>query len=263
MIRIPDGNTFRIRLTARNLITGEYTEAADLHSINNLVINYVRRGVRFAQTFTIDDEGRAIIVNQGTLDCGLYGIELTGYYGGEPFRFYSQDMFEITDDTVDVSDPSDTIDIEITIKLNTSGVSKAYVDYAIGNVNRDMAAMENALRDEISETGHVDDVKVNGVSVVSQKEANIMMPTKVSELQNDSNFADRAYVNGKVTAAGKVDDVQVNGVSVLEGKVAEIEMPTNVSELTNDSGYQTADDVAQAIEDLQEGITVEGETLII
>lgn len=202
-IRIPDGNTFRIRLTARNLITGEYTEAADLHSINNLVINYVRRGVRFAQTFTIDDEGRAIIVNQGTLDCGLYGIELTGYYGGEPFRFYGKDMFEITDDTVDVSDPSDIIDIEITIKLNTSGVSKAYVDYAIGNVNRDMAAMGDALRDEISEAEHVDDVKVNGVSVVSQKEANITVPTKVSDLQNDSEFTNKSYVDAGIS--GKQD----------------------------------------------------------
>ncbi|MBQ6227718.1 MAG: hypothetical protein IJK08_04025 [Prevotella sp.] len=205
-IRIPDGNTFRIRLTARNLITGEYTEAADLHSINNLVINYVRRGVRFAQTFTIDDEGRAIIVNQGTLDCGLYGIELTGYYGGEPFRFYGKDMFEITDDTVDVSDPSDPsdiIDIEITIKLNTSGVSKAYVDYAIENVNRDMAAMGDALRDEISEAGQVDDVKVNGVSVVSQKEANVTVPTKVSDLQNDSEFTNKSYVDAGIS--GKQD----------------------------------------------------------
>lgn len=205
-IRIPDGNTFRIRLTARNLITGEYTEAADLHSINNLVINYVRRGVRFAQTFTIDDEGRAIIVNQGTLDCGLYGIELTGYYGGEPFRFYGKDMFEITDDTVDVSDPSDIIDIEITIKLYTSGVSKAYVDYAIGNVNREMAAMEDALRDEISEAGQVDDVKVNGVSVVSQKEANITVPTKVSDLQNDSEFTNKSYVDAGLSGKQDVID---------------------------------------------------------
>lgn len=35
---------------------------------------------------------------------------------------------------------------------------------------------------------NVDDVKVNGVSVVVDKIANINMPTKVSELQNDSNF---------------------------------------------------------------------------
>ena len=209
-IRIPDGNAFRIRLTARNLITGEYTEAADLSNIDNLVINYVRRGIRFPHAYTIDEEGRATVADAGTLDCGFYGIELTGYYGGEKFRFYGKDLFEITTDTTDVIDPSNLIDIEITVKLNASGVSKDYVDHAVNGMEASMETMQADLRDEIAEAGKVDDVKVNGVSVVSGKKANITVPTKVSDLTNDSGYQTAEQVEQAVNGL-KINSV---GVSV-------------------------------------------------
>lgn len=211
-IRIPDGNAFRIRLTARNLISGEYTEAADLSNIDNLVINYVRRGIRFPHAYTIDEEGRATVADAGTLDCGFYGIELTGYYGGEKFRFYGKDLFEITTDTTDVIDPSNLIDIEITVKLNASGVSKDYVDHAVNGMEASMETMQADLRDEIAEAGKVDDVKVNGVSVVSGKKANITVPTKVSDLDNDSEYQNEQQVQQKVDAAKITSaDISVDG----------------------------------------------------
>ena len=211
-IRIPDGNAFRIRLTARNLITGEYTEAADLSNIDNLVINYVRRGIRFPHAYTIDEEGRATVADAGSLDCGFYGIELTGYYGGEKFRFYGKDLFEITTDTTDVIDPSNLIDIEITVKLNASGVSKDYVDHAVNGMEASMETMQADLRDEIAEAGKVDDVKVNGVSVVSGKKANITVPTKVSDLTNDSEYQNATQVQQKVDAAKSTSaDISVDG----------------------------------------------------
>ena len=211
-IRIPDGNAFRIRLTARNLISGEYTEAADLSNIDNLVINYVRRGIRFPHAYTIDEEGRATVADAGTLDCGFYGIELTGYYGGEKFRFYGKDLFEITTDTTDVIDPSNLIDIEITVKLNASGVSKDYVDHAINGMEASMVTMQDDLRDEIAEAGKVDDVKVNGVSVVSGKKAIITVPTKVSDLNNDLGYQNEQQVQQKVDAAKITSaDISVDG----------------------------------------------------
>ncbi len=207
-IIIPDQNAFTIRLNASNRISGDYTEAADLGDITNLVINYVRRGIRFPQTYTIDEDGRAVIVNQGTLDCGFYGIELTGYYAGIPFRFYGKDLFEISNDDTNAIDPSDIIDIDIIVKLNASGVSKDYVDHAIDGMEADMEAMQADFQERISEAGSVKDVKVNGVSVVSNKNANITVPTKVSDLQNDSGFQNAQQVAAAVAA------VAINEVSV-------------------------------------------------
>lgn len=223
-IRIPDGNPFTIRLTARNLITGEYTEAADLGIINNLVINYVRRGVRFPQSHTIDGEDEtALVTNQGTLDCGIYGIELTGFYAGYPFRFYGKDLFEVTNETDDITDFSQPIDIEILVKLVSSGVSKEYVDYSI---RQNAAELETVLIRGLEHAGKVDDVKINGTSIVdANKVANI----------DASQF-------------GHVDDVTVNGQSVVSQKVAAITIPTKVSDLQNDAEFISETD-AQALVD--------------
>ena len=46
--------------------------------------------------------------------------------------------------------------------------------------------------------GEVQDVEVNGTSVVSQGVASITVPTKVSDLTNDSNFTTKTYVDGEL-----------------------------------------------------------------
>ncbi len=281
LIIIPDENAFTLRLTGQ-IRTGDYTEDADFSVVTNLGVHFIRRG-RIAQEFVLDEQGRIVIENEGNLARGVYGVELYGYYHGEKWRAFAKNVFAIVNNTEELLP---VYDATIDASFGGDGVSAAYVEATLAAHNADQESHPD-LREELGgkvsdvkvgdtsivengvatinpdSLGKVDDVQVNGVSVLEGKVAEIEVPTKMSDLQNDTNFADKAYVNGKVAAAGKVDDVQVNGVSVLEGKVAEIEMPTNVSELTNDSGYQTADDVALAIEDLQEGITVEGETLII
>lgn len=60
------------------------------------------------------------------------------------------------------------------------------------------------------------------------------IPTKVSDLTNDSNFQTNAQVSNTVTNATKY-------------KADKSEIPTNVSELTNDSGFQTSSQVSDAI----------------
>lgn len=281
LIIIPDENAFTLRI-AGMIRTGDYTEDVDFSVVTDLGVHFIRRG-RIAQEFSLDGQGRIVIENEGNLARGVYGVELYGYYHGEKWRAFAKNVFAIVNNTEELLP---VYDATIGVSFGGGGVSPAFVEATLAAHNADQEShpdLREALGGKVSDVkvgetsivengvatinpdslGKVDDVKVNGVSVLEGKEANITIPEKLSDLQNDTNFADKAYVNGKIGAAGKVDDVQVNGVSVLEGKVAEIEMPTNVSELTNDSGYQTADDVALAIEDLQEGITVEGETLII
>lgn len=55
-------------------------------------------------------------------------------------------------------------------------------------------------QEEINKEGNgkVDDVKVNGVSVLSGKTANITVPTKVSDLENDADYATQQDVEDSV-----------------------------------------------------------------
>lgn len=76
------------------------------------------------------------------------------------------------------------------------------------------------------------------------------VPTKTSDLTNDGNgqspYATQEYVGQN---GGKIDTISVNGAAqTITNKNVDITVPTAVSDLTNDSGYQTASDVASAID---------------
>ena len=93
------------------------------------------------------------------------------------------------------------------------------------------------------------------VKEVSDKVDAIEVPTKVSELANDSKYQTEAQVNAaiqKVVGAapealdtleeiaeklGDIDDVVAGLVTTISGKADKSEIPTKVSQLTNDSGF--------------------------
>lgn len=63
----------------------------------------------------------------------------------------------------------------------------------------------------------VDDVKVNGTSVVVDKIANVIVPTKTSELTNDSDFA-KTNANNNFTSAQTINGtLTINGDIVQNG----------------------------------------------
>lgn len=63
------------------------------------------------------------------------------------------------------------------------------------------------------------------------------LPTKVSDLTNDSGFQ-----------ANVLESVKVNGTTqAIANKAVNITVPTKVSDITNDSGFQTAQQVQTAI----------------
>lgn len=108
-------------------------------------------------------------------------------------------------------------------------------------INAEVDAAIDALQEGVENAGKVDDVKVNGVSVLEEKEANIIVPTKVSDLTNDSGYQDADDVQQAITEA----------------------IPTKVSDLDNDSEFATSNEVEDGLSLKQDSITVEGETLII
>ena len=86
--------------------------------------------------------------------------------------------------------------------------------------------------------------QINGVELVGNKtteELGIKIPTKVSELENDSNYATEEYVNSH---GGKIDKITVNNIEQqIVNKTVNISVPTKTSELTNDSDFATTTDL--------------------
>lgn len=107
-------------------------------------------------------------------------------------------------------------------------------------------------------------IQRNGVTVTpTNKIANINVPTKTSDLTNDSNFAadvsyvhtDNNYTDTEKTKLGGVaigaqvnviETVKVNGTArTVTAKAVDIPVPTKTSDITNDSGFITAEDVPE------------------
>lgn len=126
----------------------------------------------------------------------------------------------------------------------------------------------------------IESIKVNGVTqtVAADKSVDITVPTKTSDLSNDSGFLTEhqdlsGYVEkedgkglssndytteekDKLAGLENYDDTQVNAdISALSTRVKTVEddyvksadIPTKVSDLTNDSNYQTADDITATL----------------
>ena len=122
--------------------------------------------------------------------------------------------------------------------------------------------------------GKIDKIKVNGTEqTITNKAVDIKVPTKTSDLTNDSNFAvDANYVhtdnnyttdeknklNGIAEGAqiNKIESIKVNGVAqTITSKAVDITVPTNNKQLTNGAGYQTSSEVQAAINSAISGIT--------
>lgn len=122
--------------------------------------------------------------------------------------------------------------------------------------------------------GKIDKIKVNGTEqTITNKAVDITVPTKTSDLTNDSNFAvDASYVhtdNNYTTAeknklsgiaagaqVNKIESIKVNGTAqTITDKAVDIAVPTNNNQLTNGAGYQTASEVQTAINSAISGIT--------
>lgn len=236
-IRIPFLNAFKLRITG-NITSGTHTETADMNVVRNLIVNFVRRG-RIFQAHGIDVQGRIVILNLGTLPSGTYGVELVGYYNGEPWRFFRKDVFEIVRQNSDAT-PAGSGDVptyDVTFELNFGGesVSPEYVDAAIAahdadgqahaDIREALQTLETELRQEIAEAGEVNDVQIDGQSILDPE-------TKVANIDS-SQF-------------GKVDDVKVNGVSVLDAETKEASIDITASVVENDTpGNPTANATMQ------------------
>lgn len=122
--------------------------------------------------------------------------------------------------------------------------------------------------------GKIDKIKVNGTEqTITNKAVDIKVPTKTSDLTNNSNFAvDANYVHtdnnyttdeknklsgiAEGAQVNKIESIKVNGVAqTITSKAVDITVPTDNNQLANGAGYQTSSEVQAAINNAISGIT--------
>lgn len=212
------GNDFRLIIRAKKS-TGAYLADMDLADVEDLRIYLTRAGrSKVLQSYTLDVEGHAVIyVSAGAVTNATYGIEMVGVYGGARLRAHNTSVFTISGHGGGNSGVLNDYYADIVFVINVAATD-VYVQNAIEAHNEDEASHPHLLQliedagdvDDVqidgesivdenkiakidsSRFGKVDDVKVNGTSVVSNKEANITIPEKVSDLPNDADYATKS-----------------------------------------------------------------------
>ena len=132
------------------------------------------------------------------------------------------------------------------------------------NQARKLAGIESG-----AEVNLVNGIQKNGVDIVpdgTTRKVNIVVPTKTSDITNDSDFpsdasyvhTDNNYTTTEKTKLGGIDTgaqvnvietVKVKGTSLTPvSKAVDITVPTDNASLTNGAGYQTASDVNRLID---------------
>ena len=238
IIRIPDGNAFQLRVTGR-IRMGDYTEDADFSVVTRMGVNFVRRG-RIAQTFGLDSLGRIVIGNSGNLAQGVYGVELYGYYHGEPWRNYQKNVFQIVNENA-ISDPGSdnenmlTYDVTFDVTFGGDGISAAFVEATVATHNGDQE---------------------------SHPDIRNMIPTKVSELQNDRDFTDKTYVELRLSGKQDViDDLSTIRSGAAAGATAYQKPGTGIPE--SDMSDAVKAKLAKAETALQEHQDISGKQDVI
>ena len=182
-------------------------------------------------------------------------------------------------ETVKVNGTALTPDAEKAVNIDLSGYAKTTdLPTKVSDLTNDgdgTTGSKFATESYVNTNGgKIDKIKVNGTEqTITNKAVDITVPTKTSDLTNDSNFAvDANYVhtdNNYTTAeknklsgvasgaqVNKIESIKVNGTAqTITSKAVDITVPTNNNQLTNGAGYQTASEVQTAINSAISGIT--------
>lgn len=226
------GNDFRLIIRAKKS-TGAYLADMDLADVEDLRIYLTRAGrSKVLQSYTLDDEGHAVIyVSAGVVTNATYGIEMVGVYGGARLRAHNTSVFTISGHGGGNSGVLNDYYADIVFVINVAATD-VYVQNAIEAHNENEASHPHLLQ-LIEDAGDVDDVQIDGESIVDEN--------KIAKIDS-SQF-------------GKVDDVKVNGTSVVSNKEANITIPEKVSDLPNDADYATKSELTTGLAAKQDTIT--------
>ena len=249
--RIIAGNDFRLIVCAKRSM-GAYLTDMDLSEVDSLRIYMTRAGrSKELQSYTLDENGNAVIyVAAQQVTAGIYGIEMVGVYGDASLRAHLTTAFQIvgaghgdagvlTDYSVDIVFAINVAASDVFVKASIKAHNED--DTAHDGIKAAVAAVQGDIIDlQTDMPGKVDDVKVDGMSVV---ETDPQTGKKIVNLHKDQ--------------LGKVDDVIVNGDSVLnQNNEAEFTVPTTVEELGDSFNYATKADLLQGLAEKQDTISV-------
>ena len=96
VIAVPKGNPFRLSLCPQRIAPAQ--RSASFADITDLSVRLTRQNWDGQDAdYELTEEGDIIINVPSTLKCVTYGLELSGTYNGDPWRWADCSVFRVTD----------------------------------------------------------------------------------------------------------------------------------------------------------------------
>ena len=205
----------------------------------------------------------------GRLRDGKYGVELLFKINNMDKRIYQANKIEIlncnccVDAGAQTTQVIPTYDLSMYIGVDVEKINFGAVTY--GNIDIDSVlsetstnpVMNKVVTAALKEAGKISDVLVNDESVVKDKVAEIIMPTKVSDLDNDagyltehqslSDYAKKTDIPDTTNFATKDEIPTVPSFKTINGEeitgTGNIEIKSSGSDYTAGEGINITDNV--------------------
>lgn len=227
MHRIVEGNSFELVIIGQEK-TGGTVENIDLSPVDELAVYLVKAGRgRKLMAYTINEAGEIVMsVDAAEVSKGIYGVEVIGKIEDTAIHAQQPSAFQIVDGYHRFGDAGAVMSYEVNIvMIYNTAANKRYVDAAVAAEAEARQAADEALGERIDNAGKVDDVLIDGVSILDPDTKKANIPTEMF---------------------GKVDDVKVNGVSVRDEVTKEANINITASVVEDDEpGTPTANATMQ------------------
>ena len=172
-----------------------------------------------------------------------HGVHLN--YADSYYVYDAAAGISVTGNNVVTLNNAGTYDLEFrdgSISRAASQCSSYYID----KVTTPFRAVVNGGTATVTTSENVYMWTMNGEEFIESTYARAdEIPTKVSELENDSNYVTEKYVSDKIDAIPQVD---------LTGYATKAEIPTKVSQLTNDSTFVNEEYVLSKVAEVQSSV---------
>ena len=189
----------------------------------------------------------------------------------DPLEFTHNDKLVISKEFYKLDKNFSSADLEIGDFVSAMMLNDGQTYYLLANVSGGGGGSGTNNYNDLENKPSINNVTLKGNKTAA--DLGIVVPTKISQLTNDSGFVednnyhhtDNNYTNSEKTKLANLDvnaapniieTIKVNGTTqTVTNKTVDISVPTNNNQLTNGAGYQTASDVASAIANKQDTLT--------
>ena len=239
-LRIVRGNAFTLRIVVKAYRTdGSEVSGFILDPTTDVLLMTTSTGVR-AIPFTVEDgsTNHAIVSFGGGLQVGYYGLDFSGIFNGEDWRFAAKNVFSIVELTAQGNVPKDGIVTEDTYDV-VAGVSLSLL-----GPQADWAENDPTKQSYVK----------NKPVIYTKSEIDVLLAAEVQARQQADGVLD-VKIADEVTRAKAAEKVNADDIDAIEEKIPSGASSSNklVDNQTMTNGLAQKQDTINDLQTIREG----------